>query len=187
MATREDFTLIPSQVTVEIDTRERLPLLFPANVTVWDGDRPKLVTVNTLRSTLNAGDYRLLEAPNLCVVERKGAASELYKNLLDSKDGARQARAFGRLRDSSRFPFLLVQMGASGLLTKTAHVPEPERMLQCLARCLARYGLQFLLVPQTSTSASLRVTGSLVLHLMIGYLLQSQDSTQCPARPPRID
>lgn len=162
-----------------MDSREKLPLLFPANVKVWDGDTCRIVTVKTERVALDAGDYRLAEAPTLCVVERKGSARELYNNLLSS-DSTRQARAFGRLRDSSQFPFLLVQTAASGLLTQSEHTPEPERLLQCLARCLSRYGLQLLLMPQTSTSASLRVAGSFILQLMIGHMIHAGNAQAKP-------
>ena len=162
--------MTPSAVTVQVDDREKLPLLFPATVRVWTGQKSRLVRVSVERVRLNCGDYRLKEAPRLCLVERKGSAEELYRNLMDPEDSRRQARAFSRLARGARYPYLLVETAASTLLCRTPRTPEPERFLQRLSRVLSQFGLHLMLLPQTSTSASRRVAGTLVIQLALGHL-----------------
>jgi hypothetical protein len=159
----------PRSVTVEIDTREKRPLLFPETVTVWWTGKPTLITVATARVKLDAGDYRLREWPNACVIERKGSIEELSRNLLDPKDSPRQGRSFGRLAASSRFPYLLIHAAPSSLMLSTTGCPHPELLVQRLTECLGRFGLNLLVIGQTSTSAALRVTGTMMLHLMLGH------------------
>jgi len=157
-------------LTVQVDDREKKPFLFPATLRVWTGKSSRLVRVTVEKVRFDVGDYRLKEAPGLCVIERKGTAEELYRNLMDPKDSPRQARAFSRLARGSRFPYLLVETAASALLSMTDRTPEPERFLQRLSSATSRFGLHLILLPQTRTSASLRVAGTFALHLMVGHM-----------------
>lgn len=159
----------PNPIVVQVDTREKRPLLFPKTVKLWFREKPKILTVETEKTKLDAGDYRLKDFPNLCVVERKGSIRELYKNFFNTTDSRRQASAFGRLSKDSRYPYLLVQAATSELLSQSKHVPEPEHLLQRLTATLANYGLHMLVVPRTNTSASRRITGTVALHLMLGH------------------
>jgi hypothetical protein len=161
--------VIPKQLTIEIDSRERKPLLFPGTLKLWVDNEPRLVTVVSKVIKLDAGDYRLAEAPDKCVVERKGSLRELWNNLFDREDSIRQARAFGRLAASSQHPYILVQTAPASWLTPTEHVVDPERLLFRLCHCLKKFGLSLLAVPQTNTSASLRITGTMLLNLMAAH------------------
>ncbi len=159
---------IPSSLIVEVDTRERDPFLFPGTVELWVNDRPRIVSVETVRTKLDAGDYRLAEARDQCVIERKGSLREVWSNLF-SKDSSRQLRAFGRLAHSSRSPYLFLQVAPAEWLTPTAYVPSPQRLLARLSRCLDRFGLSLCQVSPSNAAASLRVAGTLALILMAGH------------------
>ena len=72
---------IPSEITIQVDTREQFPLLFPAIIQIG---HPELtykkipIAVKTERVKLDCGDYRLKEYPTDCIVERKASQLEIY-------------------------------------------------------------------------------------------------------------
>lgn len=102
------------KIVVEIDDREKNPLLFPEQ-TVWSPEPCKtreLLQIETKRVTLDAGDYRLADYPESCVIERKGSLDELAQNLL-TKDRTRFANAFIRFVKACRHPVLVVEAPAS--------------------------------------------------------------------------
>ena len=160
--------MIPTTLVVQIDTREKKPLLFPATLEVWTGHRQKIVRVFIERVRLDAGDYCLKDQRG-CIVERKGSLRELNTNLLNPVDSGRQARAFRRLSEACDHPYLLVHTTTSDLLARTEHNPEPGRLVQVMTRCLTKYGLSLLVAPRTSGAVAGRVLGTLILHIMVGH------------------
>lgn len=175
---------MPPTVTVQVDDREKRPFLFPSTIRIWSGASSRLVRVSVEKVRLNIGDYRLKEAPGLCVIERKGSAEELYRNLMDPTDSRRQARAFSRLARGSRFPYLLVETAASALLSVTDRTPEPERFLQRLCTVTSRFGLHLVVLPSTRVSASMRIAGTFALHLMIGHMMSTEGVDENATRHP---
>ena len=159
--------MIPTTLVVQIDTREKKPLLFPATLDVWTGYNKKVIRVKTERATLDAGDYQLAGRRE-CIVERKGSLRELHNNLF-GQDSARQARAFKKLAEACDHPYLLVHTTTSDLLARTEHNPEPGRLVQVMTRCLTKYGLSLLVAPRTSGAVAGRVLGTLILHIMVGH------------------
>jgi len=158
------------EVTVQIDTREKQPFVFPATVTVWVKNKPQMLRVRTERVKLAAGDYRLKEAQDKGVIERKGSVRELAQNLL-SGDQYRQGRAFRKLRESCSHPYLFLHTAAISLLGSSAFNPEPERLVQKLAWAVDKFGLHLVIVPLASSVASRRLVGKVALNLMLGHLV----------------
>lgn len=161
------------EITVLVDTREKRPLVFPDRIAVCDMGKTRWITVHTKKECLPAGDYAIQEAPGLCGVERKGSARELWNNLIGS-DAERQSRAFWNLSRAVEHPYLLVHTSAADLLTSSEHVPEPEWFIDRLMRAVSRFGFSLLLVPNGSSPAAKRIAGTLVAHLFVGMLEESE-------------
>ena len=158
---------IPNVITIQIDTREQIPLLFPAMIQVG---HPELtfkslpVAVKVEKTKLDFGDYRLREYPNLCVVERKASQLELFKNLNDSLDRIRQAKAFRKLASGCKYPYLLVECSPAELLSNDPKIKQPELICHRLGLTLAKYDLRAIFVPWKSrNSDTRRKVGTLML------------------------
>lgn len=169
---------IPTEVTVQIDTREQVPMLFPSIVKIG---HPELtykdipIEVKTERVALDFGDYRLKEYPDLCVVERKATALEIYKNLNDSFDRIRQAKSFRKLMAGCKYPYLLVEASPAELLSDDPHIKEPELLVHRLALAIAKYNFRALFIPWKSRDPNTRrKVGTLLVHLMLGCALQEK-------------
>jgi hypothetical protein len=168
---------IPNVITVQIDTREKCPLLFPAMVRIG---HPELtyqsipIAVKIESVALPFGDYRLAEYPDMCVVERKGSQLEIFKNLTESHDRIRQAKAFRKLMSGCKFPYILVEASPAELLTNSAQVTNPEVLCNRLALAIAKYGLRPIFLPWKSRNPDTRrKAGTLLIHLMLGHALSA--------------
>lgn len=166
---------IPMEITVQIDTREQYPLLFPAIIQIG---HPELtykmipIAVKQERVKLDCGDYRLKEYPEDCIVERKASQLEIYKNLNESLDRIRQAKTFRRLIASCRHPVLLVEASPQELLGNDPKIQNPEIVPHRLSLAIAKYGFHVIFLPWKSRcAATRRKAGHLLLHLMMGYAL----------------
>ena len=166
---------IPAEITIQEDTREQFPLLFPAIIQIG---HPELtykmipIAVKTERTKLDCGDYRLKEYPTECIVERKASQLEIWKNLNESHDRIRQAKAFRRLVASCEHPILLVEASPQELLGKNPRIKNPELVAHRLSLAIAKYGFHVIFLPWKSRcAATRRKAGTLLLHLMMGYVL----------------
>jgi len=124
---------------------------------------------------LDVGDYRLKEFPDCCVVERKGSAAELYRNLFDRKDMRRQGRALQKLVSRVKHPYLLVEAGPARVLNGRplpGHEVDPQQMLERLTRVVSRYGLGLLWFSAGTTSHTRRLVGNCVLSLMLSHAIE---------------
>jgi hypothetical protein len=167
---------IPAEITIQVDTREQYPLLFPAIIQIG---HPELtykmipIAVKHERIKLNCGDYRLKEYPAECIVERKASQLEIFKNLNDSHDRIRQAKAFRKLVASCEHPVLLVEASPQELLGNNPHIKNPEIVAHRLSLAIAKYGFHVIFLPWKSRcGATRRKAGHLLLHIMMGYVLQ---------------
>lgn len=167
---------IPAEITIQIDTREKFPLLFPAIIQIG---HPELtyktipIAVHHERVKLDCGDYRLKEYPTNCIVERKASQLEIWKNLNESHDRIRQAKAFRRLAASCAHPVLLIEASPQELFHNDPHIKNPELIAHRLSLAIAKYGFHVIFLPWKSRcAATRRKVGTLLLHLMMGYVLQ---------------
>lgn len=168
---------IPDKVTVEVDTREKFPMLFPANIRIVHPCLQMssiLIKVSVTRKKLDVGDYRLAEYPTVCVVERKASQLELFKNLMESTDSIRQAKAFRRLATVDH-PVLLVEATPSELLRVHRAKPKivfPELIVSKLSLAVAKYGFHLFFIPWKSRSNDVRrKVGTMLVHMMLAYAL----------------
>lgn len=167
---------IPAEITIQEDTREQFPLLFPAIIQIG---HPELtykmipIAVKHERTKFDCGDYRLKEYPTECIVERKASQLEIWKNLNDSYDRVRQAKAFRKLVASCNHPVLLVEASAYELFNDDPRIKNPELVAHRLSLAIAKYGFHVIFLPWKSRCATTRrKAGTLLLHLMMGYVLQ---------------
>lgn len=167
---------IPAEITIQVDTREQYPLLFPELIQIG---HPELtykmipIAVTTQRIKLDCGDYRLKEYPAECIVERKASQLEIYKNLNDSHDRIRQAKAFRKLVAACAHPLLLVEASPLELFKSDKHIKNPEIVAHRLSLAIAKYGFHVIFLPWKSRcGATRRKAGHLLLHIMMGYALQ---------------
>ena len=164
---------LPAEVTMQVDTREKFPVLFPSTVRISHPERKYrqlVVAVKMERVKLDYGDYRLKEYPNCCVVERKATQRELFKNILNSKDSVRQAKSFRKL-STCEHPYLLIEASASELLRESSDIHvDPEIFVHNLTLVIAKYGFSVLWIPwRRSNAAVRRKLGTLMVHLMLSY------------------
>ena len=147
---------IPNKITIQVDTREQYPLLFPAMIQIGDPEltyRMLPIAVKTERVKLDCGDYVLKEYPRECIVERKASQLEIYKNLNDSHDRIRQAKAFRKLVAGCNHPLLLVEASPGELLGNDPHIKNPEIVAHRLSLAIAKYGFHVIFLPWKSRSS----------------------------------
>jgi len=167
---------IPNLITVCVDTREKYPLLFPEIIRIGHPELTyKMIPIQVVvkKTTLSCGDYMLEEYPAECIVERKASQLEIWKNLNESHDRVRQAKAFRRLVASCSHPVLLVEASPQELFKADRHIKNPELVAYRLSLAIAKYGFHVIFLPWKSRCATTRrKAGTLLLHLMMGYVLQ---------------
>lgn len=175
-ATAKRIIHIPAVITVQIDSREKYPIPFPANIRIEDPayypPRKKIIKVRTETTKLDAGDYRLKEFPDCCVIERKGSQLEIFKNLFNPYDQIRMAKALRRL-SSVEYPYLLIEVSPAAMMRAPLAPPRfnPEVLVCRLSTIIAKYGLRTLWVSKSSSSTSRRALGITLTHLMLAHAL----------------
>ena len=160
-----DYTLI-------IDTREKQPLIFPANLRVLSGAssphlaRTNLVRLHSKKEKLDTGDYLLRGYETVTMNERKGSLREVATNCLNKNDRKRFIACLERMKDACSEPILLLEGTPLETLRKSKHVPEPGAAVDALMRLLTEYEINLLLLP-TSSSAQRLATGEWAARLLI--------------------
>ena len=172
----------PKTITVQVDTREKYPILFPATIEVfidkWKSQRVKVVVEKKL---LRIGDYRLKEYPDCCVIERKGSARELWSNMC-TNDSVRAGKAFVKLMKGCQFPYLMLEVNPYTLWTSKGRFGNvqveinPDEVLSKLCSVIARMKLRLLWFPKPTTAENRRRLGTIMLHLMLNHGLNCPES-----------
>lgn len=159
-----------TMITIEVDNREKYPLLFPATVQVTDPITRKstLKDVRTVKVHLPAGDYRLADHPTACIIERKGSQRELFNNFFTS-DNKRQGRAFQKLKKACRYPVIFIEESPLRLFCPTLQIKEPEKMVSLLTYYLACLDIPVIWMSQGQASTRRRKMGAFILHTLLGY------------------
>ena len=168
--------LIPTSITVEVDTREQIPIRFPSTIKIVHPEKPMerlLIKVKTKKITLDCGDYRLAEYPECCVIERKAGQRELLKNIFNPKDAVRQAKSFRKL-SAVEHPYILLELSPEDVLRYTEHVRDPEALMHKMSMVFVKYGFHVLWIPWRArkSTCSRRQLGVFLAHLMLSCALQ---------------
>lgn len=164
---------VPSTVTILIDTRERIPLLFPAWID-FQADRSgetHHIKVNTDNVCMPAGDYTLRGHDDVCIFETKRSMSELHRNVC-TIDWDRERKALQRLGDACTYKYLLWELTPSELGLKTKYVPDPAVVIDRWMQAIQRFGLRLMLSGTSNKGPGpRRKLGDLVVRTMLTHLL----------------
>lgn len=161
----------PKEATIIIDSREQIPLLFPATIVIYDpGGTPKLVRLSTVKEALPTGDYALKGHEGSGLVERKGSVAELARNLLPgSSDRRRALTALRRLANACRYPLILLDVHLRDFHPRDVHLTQPRHTLCELIRVLGGLGVPFWMIGGAKSAGSRRMMGGTVAT----YLLET--------------
>ena len=159
---------VPSSVTVNVDSRERVPPRFPE--TTWVHPRqsgtPFLVRVAVRRIRMATGDYSLADFEDVMLIEKKGTSDELWQNFM-SPDRERALAALDRLSIACSRPVLWLD----GTLRKFTNPPyihganSPWKGIDLLLQETEKRGIQVLLLDQNKGTN--RDVGEFLLHMML--------------------
>lgn len=162
--------MLPDRLIVEVDTREKYPVLFPATIKIsnkFTQYKNIVYPIDVVHTRLFYGDYRLAEYPTYCVIERKASRQELVKNLFDPADSLRCTRAFTRLADNCSNPYILIETSLSEFFTdKNNDGIDSDSLLHRLYLQAAYHNLGILWAPRASNRRQL---GGNLLHLMVAH------------------
>jgi len=152
-------------LSVSVDTREKRPLVFPANLPVLQGHpscrhSTRVVPVVVARATLETGDYAAEGSP--VVIERKGSLQEIQENCL-GPDRPRFLRALDRLAKAAH-PIVLLEGSPADLLTVTQRTPNPHLVVDAFLRDVYERGIRLIVLP-TKTMDQRRAAGELVARI----------------------
>tara|TARA_Y100001938_G_scaffold135254_1_gene196688 strand:- start:3288 stop:3809 length:522 start_codon:yes stop_codon:yes gene_type:complete len=167
----KDWTLVQ-------DTREKKPLLFPANIRLLDdatlptSKKTKLVRIHTVKEALTTGDYLLKGFERCTIIERKGSLREVAQNCLTKKDRPRFVECLKRMRDACEDPVLMLEGTPLEMTKVNRYVPEPAAAVDALMRLLNEYGIRLFLLP-TQTASHRRASGEWALRLLINGALHN--------------
>jgi len=162
----------PSTLTVEVDSREKYPFLFPETFKMKDRftHRTRVIKVKVVKKALKSGDYRLAEFPNDVIIERKSGRRELHSNI-SSRDSRRQGRAFVRLKKACRYPVLVIEAKPGDFIEDDVVTGSGMLMTQNLCRVLAQQDFTVMFLPGNKRIKTRRALGLFLLHYMVAYAL----------------
>ncbi len=171
--------------TVVWDNREKKELKFPSTITTLDDAR--LPTINAKvtiqiahyktrlddsHPTMKKGDYFLEEAPDACVIERKGCLAEIAANCLTSHGRKNFIAEMDYLVERCHFPVVLM-LGTHRELLRTIAptrygpgVPYPGVAVAALMRILMERNIRMETL-SSETLAARQAAGKWAIHLLI--------------------
>lgn len=171
---------------IEIDTRERVPLVFPAHIATSRGLDPTTVALTSSRETLTSVDYRLSSHPTACVIERKGSIHEICTNLTSPKRRPAFVLECQRLRAQCSHPILLFEGDPNSLLTQRGPQQQhPSYLLSLLLDLLFSYRITPLFLRSDSLPSRRAVGEVAALCLIRAAILQDAlHKTESVPSPP---
>jgi ERCC4-type nuclease len=166
-----------SSVTVLVDTREKIPLLFPQHLewVPYAGMDPRTIRLYTEHKKLEAGDYTIKGHEPTVLMERKYSARELHTNLCTG-DRARFIAAIEKLAESCAFPYLLLDFTPWEMYTVSEEVKKPWLVFDHLSQVVHRYGLRLLYAGGCHRAARRRILGDQVTRLMMAHCFDPQEA-----------
>ena len=186
-------TGLPRKLTVAIDTREKIPILFPSTIRVKDPRtrKPYLIHIETKKIKLNTGDYCLLEYPKCCIIERKASQSELFGNF-ETQDSIRQGKALIRLEKECTDPIIMIEASPTELLTCNKYIKSPDLFVSNLLCQIYKLkkrgkGIEIMWITTGKAPTRRRKVGEFLLHRMLTPILLGQENGQENGQEIKID
>ena len=165
----------PKKLTVLVDSREQFPLLFPATV-VWFPTRGRnpchLMHVTTKVKRMDTADYALEGYEGTCMIERKGAQSELATNLC-SKDYKRSHAAFVRLAKETKHPYIVLEETVAGMFPmQCPSRPNPDRVVDAFIHEVCALKIPLIFAGRARTPGHRRKLGHFMLKIMLHHAME---------------
>lgn len=170
----------PDALHVAVDSRERLPLLFPLYLD-WEptpGEHHRF-RLKTESLELAAGDYCLLDFPTLVGIERKYSTREIHTNLF-TLDRARALAAFARMKYYTNRYLMLDCSIADFLSTRSwenrvgkesfAVTVDPGQICDRLFFVCASLGIQLWFPGKCYTMQTRRRLGEAAVRMMLAHV-----------------
>jgi len=161
------------KVTVLVDSREQIPLLFPDKI-VWCPEpyKPELVELEFERRELEAGDYCLKHCQHIVGTERKRSMDELAANLL-TWDRARFRSAWSRFLGAYAYPVLYLEQpfssAARDLKGKYEKITAPDVLSEFFRLGLEVSKLTVIWAGRSDAPGPRREAGANLVRLMLSY------------------
>lgn len=166
---------LPKSITIDVDSRENYPLLFPRTLRVFP-DRSvrgaRLVTLKVRKLQLREGDVRLARWPKCAGIEcKRSIAGELHKNFLTG-DYARSHDALYRFSQSFAHPYLLLDGSPSELFSgPPANTRDNDLVVDCVLRECVSLGIHLLWIGPSRSTTSRRIVGETIVRLLLWHAL----------------
>lgn len=119
--------------------------------------------------TMKTGDYGLLGYEHVCLIERKGSARELQKNLLTS-DYHRTRLALERLARETKHPYLLLDTSPAAMLQEGRYVDHPQLVSCSIMNECAELGIRILWAPASKLPRPRKALGHQLLYLLLSHI-----------------
>jgi hypothetical protein len=169
-------------LTVKIDTREKIKLVFPKRIHIFKNIKsrtPELVEIKTQLVTLPQGDYTIAGYESLVGIERKGSVTEVMTNLM-STDRIRALSAYGRFAKAVKHPILLLDFNVNSFFPTLAN---PANILyyqtyQELCQVSTSLGIEMWHTGTHNTPKSRLTLGYAILYKLISYITQTKENIQ---------
>jgi hypothetical protein len=163
--------MIPNEITILIDSREKHKLLFPSWITLYFDRIGKIqpVHIETKVSRMVAGDYAIEGYEDVCLIETKRSLRELHSNI-GPGSWPRVCKALKRL-SKCQYPYLVLEMTPSELFQKSIHVENPELVFDRWMRIVAQFDLHLMIVGGSKMPGPRRKLGEQLVRLMIAHVL----------------
>lgn len=181
----------PKKLTVLVDSREQFPLLFPATV-LWFPTRSSrpfyMIHIATRVERMDTADYALDGYEDTCMIERKGAQSELATNLC-SKDYARAHAAFKRLAEETTHPYIVLEETPAGMFPmERPSRPNPDRVMDAFIREVCTLKIPLIFAGRARSPGHRRKLGHFILKIMLYHAMEKNRpySALTPTSPPPI-
>lgn len=164
---------------IEVDTRERIPYIFPGLFYWRRGKTTEVYRLKPRSVCLKFGDMRLASAPRAGVIERKRDLREIYANLTPGGATANR-RCHNFLRELDRMaecshPAILLDFSWDELWVPASGGPSPFAILDRLFALALPRGITILGPQDARTVRKRQAAGDFILR----YLLAARD---CPPR-----
>jgi hypothetical protein len=121
---------------------------------------------------MKTADYALKGYEDVCMIERKGAFSELSQNMC-SKDYNRAHAAFTRLVDECEHPYIVLEETPGGMFPVgwPASRPAPDRVVDAFLREVCALKVPLIFAGKAKSPGNRRKLGQFVLKIMLGHAM----------------
>ncbi len=156
---------------IVVDSREKIPLLFPSYLSVRNRALPaesqatQMVRLHTVKRELKTGDY-VLEGSNGAAVERKKDLDELAGNLATGPGRRRFLDCLRRLSSEFRRPWILLEGDPLSLQKVKGPGVNPSAVRDLLLESVIEYNVGLMVLP-SHTASHRRAVAEWVASILI--------------------